>query len=124
MSANIRNNASPLGGADLRDVANAHQPFRTDRLVLWVVTLAVAANFAWIVANNENFGWPVVGQYFFDPTVISGLYVSLGLTVIAMVIGVVLGLLLAVARLSSDGSPIRWPACSSGFFAGRRCSSN
>ena len=94
--------ASPSGGADRRDVVNAHQPFRTDRLVLWAVTIAIAANFAWICANNENFGWPVVAKYFFDPTVISGLYVSLGLTVVAMVIGVVLGLLLAIARLSTD----------------------
>ncbi|CAN7673681.1 amino acid ABC transporter permease [Pararhizobium sp. LjRoot238] len=102
MSAHSQKNASPSGGADPRDVANAHQPFRTDRLVLWVGTLAIAANFAWIVANNENFGWPVVGRYFFDPTVISGLYVSLGLTVVAMLIGIALGLLLAIARLSSD----------------------
>ena len=103
MSANTRTNASPsAGGAEPRDVVNAHQPFRAGRLLLWIATLAIAANFAWIVANNENFGWPVVGKYFFDPTVISGLYVSLGLTVVAMAIGIVLGLLLAIARLSSD----------------------
>lgn len=102
MSAADRNAASPSGGADPRDVANAHRPFQTGRLALWLVTLLIAANFAWIVANNENFGWPVVAQYFFDPTVMQGLYVSLGLTVIAMVIGVVLGLLLAIARMSKD----------------------
>jgi polar amino acid transport system permease protein len=70
--------------------------------MLWVVVLLIAANFLWIVAHNENFGWPVVAAYFFDPTVISGLYVSLGLTVIAMAIGIVLGLGLAIARLSND----------------------
>lgn len=94
--------ASPSGGADFRDVAHAHKPFRTGRLVLWMAVLLIAANFLWIVAHNENFGWPVVGAYFFDPTVISGLYVSLGLTVIAMAIGIVLGLGLAIARLSND----------------------
>lgn len=92
----------PSGGADFRDVANAHKPFRTGRLVLWVVVLLIAANFLWIVAHNENFGWPVVAAYFFNPTVINGLYVSLGLTVIAMAIGIVLGLGLAIARLSND----------------------
>ncbi|MBB4213126.1 amino acid ABC transporter permease [Rhizobium anhuiense] len=94
--------ASPSGGADFRDVAHAHKPFRTGRLVLWMAVLLIAANFLWIVAHNENFGWPVVAAYFFDPTVISGLYVSLGLTVIAMAIGIVLGLGLAIARLSND----------------------
>ncbi|MBB4252414.1 polar amino acid transport system permease protein [Rhizobium sp. BK008] len=67
-----------------------------------MAVLLIAANFLWIVAHNENFGWPVVAAYFFDPTVISGLYVSLGLTVIAMAIGIVLGLGLAIARLSND----------------------
>jgi polar amino acid transport system permease protein len=94
--------ASPSGGADPRDVANAHRPFQTGRATLWFITLLIAANFAWIVANNENFGWPVVAQYFFDPTVMQGLSVSLGLTVVAMLIGVVLGLLLGVARMSQD----------------------
>ncbi|RCS22689.1 amino acid ABC transporter permease [Phyllobacterium salinisoli] len=94
--------AQPSGGADFRDVATAHTPFRTGRLVLWVILALVVANFAWIVAHNENFGWPVVARYFFDPTVISGLYVSLGLTVIAMILGIVLGLAVAIARMSSD----------------------
>ena len=85
-----------------RDVVNAHQPFEAGRAAAWIMVLLIGANFAWIVANNENFGWPVVAQYFFDPTVISGLYVSLGLTAIAMVLGVILGLLLAVARMSKD----------------------
>ncbi|MGO7479976.1 amino acid ABC transporter permease [Rhizobium ruizarguesonis] len=102
MSSERMTGAPPSGGADFRDVAHAHKPFRTGRLVLWVVVLLVAANFLWIVAHNENFGWPVVAAYFFDPTVISGLYVSLGLTVVAMAIGIVLGLGLAIARLSND----------------------
>lgn len=95
--------ASPSGDADSRDVATAHVPFRTGRLILWAVILLIASNFAWIVANNENFGWSIVAAYFFDPTVISGLYVSLGLTVVAMVLGTILGLVLAIARMSKDG---------------------
>ncbi|MBY5355232.1 amino acid ABC transporter permease [Rhizobium leguminosarum] len=102
MTNNRTTAAPPSGGADFRDVAHAHKPFRTGRLLLWVVVLLIAANFLWIVAHNENFGWPVVAAYFFDPTVISGLYVSLGLTVVAMAIGIVLGLGLAIARLSND----------------------
>lgn len=102
MNRNTGDIASPSGDAAERDVANAHKPFPKGRVAAWVVTLAIAAYFAWSVANNENFGWHVVGQYLFDPVVINGLYVSLGLTVVAMAFGIVLGLLLAVARLSKD----------------------
>ncbi|AMS45185.1 MULTISPECIES: amino acid ABC transporter permease [Aminobacter] len=86
----------------LRDVKLAHVPFPLTRVALWAITLAVALGFAYIVAVNPNFGWPVVGQYFFDPTVMQGLWVTLGLTVVAMIIGVVLGLILAIARMSQD----------------------
>lgn len=86
----------------LRDVKRAHVPFPVTRLALWVFTLAVALGFAYIVAINPNFGWPVVAQYFFDPTVMQGLWVTLGLTVVAMIIGVALGLILAIARMSND----------------------
>ena len=86
----------------LRDVKRAHRPFPLGRVALWTLTLAIAAGFAYIVAVNPNFGWPVVAQYFFDPTVMQGLTVTLGLTVVAMAIGVALGLILAVARMSKD----------------------
>lgn len=102
MSMNAKDIASPPGDAAERDVANAHTPFPKGRVAAWVITLAIAAYWAWSVAHNENFGWHVVGQYFFDPVVISGLYVSLGLTVVAMALGIVFGLLLAIARMSKD----------------------
>ncbi|MBO0144019.1 amino acid ABC transporter permease [Agrobacterium sp. Ap1] len=102
MSTNITTNAAPSGAADFRDVATAHTPFRTWRLLLWLVIAIVVVDFGWIVANNENFGWPVVAQYFFDPTVIQGLYVSLGLTVVGMILGVIVGLVIAIMRMSSD----------------------
>ena len=103
MSREKDKSTTPPGGFTGRDVAEAHTPFPKGRVAAWLLTLAIAAYCAWSVAINENFGWPVVAQYFFDPTVIRGLYVSLGLTVIAMVIGIAIGLLLAVARLSKDG---------------------
>lgn len=88
--------------ATLRDVANAHRPVEWGRWLTWAFVLAVAANFAWIVAWNPNFGWPVVAQWFTAESILRGLYVTLGLTVVAMVIGVIIGLLLAIARLSDD----------------------
>ncbi|TWF50051.1 amino acid ABC transporter permease [Neorhizobium alkalisoli] len=102
MSTSTTTPAAPSGAADFRDVATAHTPFRTGRLVLWIVIALVVIDFGWIVANNENFGWPVVAKYFFDPTVIKGLYVSLGLTVVGMILGVIVGLIIAIMRMSTD----------------------
>ncbi len=78
----------------------------------------IVVDFAWIVASNENFGWPVVAQYFFDPTVIKGLYVSLGLTVVAMILGVALGLVLAIARMSNDRLASSFASLFIWFFRG------
>ncbi|MBB3945125.1 polar amino acid transport system permease protein [Rhizobium skierniewicense] len=99
-------------------MANAHTPFRYDRFALWAIIALVVVNFVWIVANNENFGWSIVAAYFFDPTVIQGLYVSLGLTVVAMIIGVMLGLLLAIARMSTDGLASSFASLFIWFFRG------
>lgn len=118
MTSPVETKVPSLGGADLRDVATAHTPFRTGRLVLWLVIALFVVNFAWIVANNENFGWPVVAQYFFDPVVISGLYVSLGLTVIAMILGVILGLIIAIAKMSQDGLASSFASLFIWFFRG------
>jgi polar amino acid transport system permease protein len=118
MKANNVTSASPSGDASFRDVATAHAPFRLGRLLLWAVILIVTVDFTWIVARNESFGWPVVAHYFFDPTVISGLYVSLGLTVVAMTLGTIIGLALAIARMSDDRLASSFAALFIWFFRG------
>jgi polar amino acid transport system permease protein len=54
------------------------------------------------VATNHRFYWSVVGDYLFSSRVLHGLVVTLELTVIAMAIGIVLGTVLAVMRLSPN----------------------
>ncbi|MET0428639.1 MAG: amino acid ABC transporter permease, partial [Microvirga sp.] len=85
-----------------RDVANAHRPIDWGRWLLWAFVLIVAANFAWIVARNPNFGWPIVAEWFTARSILQGLTVTLGLTVVAMIIGTAIGLVLAVMRMSDD----------------------
>ena len=55
-----------------------------------------------IVLTNDNFGWGVVGQYLFDVRIIRGVGVMLQLTLYSMIIGMVLGLVLAVMRMSPN----------------------
>jgi polar amino acid transport system permease protein len=54
------------------------------------------------VVTNPRFGWGTVGDFLFDPRVLRGLRATLELTVVAMAIGIVLGVVLAVMRLSPN----------------------
>jgi polar amino acid transport system permease protein len=67
-----------------------------------VIVLAAAALIIRSIITNPNFQWPVVGAYLFDNRVIQGLLTTLQLTVEAMLIGVVGGVILAVMRLSHN----------------------
>jgi polar amino acid transport system permease protein len=68
-----------------------------------IVGLAVlSAMFVHTVLTNANFRWDVVGKYMFAPPVLNGLRNTLILTVLAMLIGIVGGIALAVMRLSPN----------------------
>ncbi len=54
------------------------------------------------VTTNPRFEWAVVGEYFFTRRVFDGLVLTIELTVISMAIGIALGTLLAVMRLSPN----------------------
>ncbi|MDP9102106.1 MAG: amino acid ABC transporter permease [Actinomycetota bacterium] len=71
----------------------------------WVAAAAVLVVLAQVVhglATNKRFLWGVYRQYLFTSPVIHGALVTLELTVLAMLIGVTLGVLLAVMRLSAN----------------------
>jgi polar amino acid transport system permease protein len=57
---------------------------------------------AWVVLHNPRFEWPVVRHYLFSPELLSGLWMTLFLTVLAMGIGITLGIVLAVMRVSRN----------------------
>jgi polar amino acid transport system permease protein len=54
------------------------------------------------IATNPRFEWDVVGDYLFDDRILRGIVTTLELTVIAMAIGVLGGVLMAVMRLSPN----------------------
>jgi polar amino acid transport system permease protein len=72
----------------------------------WVAAAAIALLAAVLVhsiVTNPRFQWDVVGDYFFSTRVLKGLLATLVLTLLAMVIGVGLGTVLAVMRQSPNG---------------------
>ncbi|MEV5538319.1 amino acid ABC transporter permease [Saccharopolyspora shandongensis] len=71
----------------------------------WIAAVAALVVFALVVhsmATNPNFQWPVVAAYFTLPAVLNGLWLTLWLTAVTMVLGFALGVVLAVMRLSGN----------------------
>ncbi len=67
-----------------------------------MIVLLIAASIIRAIVTNPNFQWHVVGQYLFDARILHGVIKTLELTAVAMIIGLVLGIVFAVMRLSPN----------------------
>jgi polar amino acid transport system permease protein len=72
------------------------------RWIASVIVLLTAASIIRAIVRNPNFQWHVVGQYLFDSRILHGVLVTLELTALSMVIGIILGIVAAVMRLSPN----------------------
>jgi polar amino acid transport system permease protein len=72
------------------------------RWVASAIVALIAASLIRSAIENPNFKWDIVGDYFFDHRVLDGVVKTIELTLLAMAIGIVLGVLLAVMRLSPN----------------------
>lgn len=71
----------------------------------WVTTiflLLVALVMAKSLVTNPRFRWGIVGEYITSAPILDGLRLTLLLTVVAQVLGVLIGIILAIMRLSSN----------------------
>ena len=90
---------SPTGRPDDITAVPVRRP---GRWVAAAIVLVIAAALIRSVVTSSGFQWEVVGEYLFDSRILDGLVVTIELTVIAMAIGIVLGVVLAVMRLSPN----------------------
>jgi polar amino acid transport system permease protein len=72
------------------------------RWVSGVIVLVLAAMLVHMLFTNPNLDWSTFGQFFFHGGIVKGLVATLELTVIAMAIGIVGGVILALMRLSAN----------------------
>jgi polar amino acid transport system permease protein len=77
-----------------------HRPFPLGRWAGTAVAALIAAWLAYTIIVNPNIHWDVIVAFQFDSRVLQGLWVTIELTVISMVIGVAIGVLVAVMQLS------------------------
>lgn len=62
------------------------------------------------LASSQNMNWPTVGHYLFNSFILEGLLRTIELTAISMAIAIVIGVLVAIMRLSSNPvlSSVSW----------------
>ncbi|MYR05326.1 ABC transporter permease subunit [Gordonia sp. SID5947] len=66
------------------------------------IVLVLAALFVYGAATNAAYAWDTYAKYLFDTRILSGVWYTLALTVLAMLIAIILGVLLAIMRLSPN----------------------
>lgn len=66
------------------------------------VILVLVGLFLYGAATNPAYGWSTFGKYLFHERILLGVFNTLQLTVYSMAIGIVLGVILTIMRLSSN----------------------
>ncbi len=72
------------------------------RWIAAVAAMTALIGVAGSLAKNGNLHWEIIGHFLFADLIFSGLVTTLWLTVAAMALGLLLGTLVAVMRLSSN----------------------
>jgi polar amino acid transport system permease protein len=90
--------SSPVAHAD-EPIVRLRHPWRW--VAVGVIALFVAQAIVFAV-TNDKLRWDLVGGYLFETSILRGLWMTVKLTVVSMLVGVVLGALLAMMRLSEN----------------------
>jgi polar amino acid transport system permease protein len=100
----MRVETAPLGAPDSRAPEDIKAvPVRhPGRWVAAAIVLLIAVAIVNSMATNKRFEWGQIGHFLFDHRITSGVVVTIELTIVAQALGIVLGVLLAVMRLSPN----------------------
>lgn len=98
MAANTLHQEAPPSQDEYTIVGVKHP----GRWVSGAIIIGVALVALNSVFSNPNFGWDTVWLYLRDVSIVNGIVVTLELTVICMLIGIALGVLMAIMRLSQN----------------------
>ncbi|MFF5568751.1 amino acid ABC transporter permease [Streptomyces sp. NPDC012623] len=91
--------SATVPAVDVAGAARVRHPLRW----LSVAVLAVlAAQLVHFLVTNPNFEWDTVGSYFGAQVIGQGIATTIELTIVAMLIGIVGGVLVAVGRMSDN----------------------
>lgn len=108
---------SPIPRANQHELPLAHQ-IRYGRILSGAIVLVALGMLAYLFATEPNMQWDVVRHYLFGAEILFGLLRTLGLTALAMAMGILLGTGLALMRLSSNRIVSTVSLLFVGFFRG------
>src|SRR5262245_25306580 len=91
--------SSPSTAPAAIDAVPLRHPWRWAAAVVIIVLLAL---FLYGVATNPAYRWPIFFEYLFNKRILFGVWNTLQLTIYSMVLAIVLGVILAVMRLSPN----------------------
>ena len=75
---------------------------RWRRHISAVVVSLILLFLLWQAAENQAFDWPLVGHYLLDSQILQGLWTTLWLTAVVTLLSVILGVVIALMRLSHN----------------------
>ena len=87
---------------DIKAVPVRHPGRWIAALIVLIIAASLVRSAILDTGTNKGFQWVWVGHYLFDSRVLHGAVVTIRVTVLAMAIGIVLGVVLAVMRLSPN----------------------
>jgi polar amino acid transport system permease protein len=87
---------------DIKAVPVRHPGRWIAAVIIIVVAASIIRSIVTNTGPNKGFQWTWVGHYLFDSRILHGAVVTLELTVLSMVIGIVLGIILASMRQSPN----------------------
>lgn len=99
------NTAEAAGPVTPRSDLHTLRVLPTVRWGTWIGALVLLLVFAWLVralATSPNLDWDVVGTYLTNDRILGGLLKTIELTVVSMALAIVLGILFATMRMSSN----------------------
>jgi len=85
--------------------STAEQIVDPPRYGRWVAVLAVAVALTWVayqLLTNPGFQWDIVFRYMFSAPVLQGVAMTIQLTCLVMLIGIGIGVVVALMRMSRD----------------------
>ena len=85
-----------------RPVPVVVKPVRWGQIALGAGAVAVLALIAALVGQSQSVQWSQVPAYLVDPSILSGIVLTLELTAAAMAVGIVLGAVLAAMAISQN----------------------
>ena len=81
-------------------IVRLRHPWRWVAVV--VIALVPRARRVWFFVTSDALRWDLVRGYLFEESIMRGVWMTMKLTVVAMLVGIVLGTVLAVMRLSDN----------------------